>query len=405
MHKVYRALEKLKSINHFYSEIVMPGQPHELQLDRHVEAFAATSKDAMIQEIAESEEATLYEQYTINPLHAPRQNERATALYQLLKVNEAPLDNCTKHLDMLCFPDLYPYGIGGQACQREVYIRPADYVKISRDSRFRLNQQFIFYLLHQANMRQIASGIYHKLKVTRPKEKLTAAQRLQLLSKDELEGNLTTIFARLRNTEQFWVRPRNDLNCMVFHYGPATWFVTLSPAEWLWQDLGTYLRDLNPAMLDSTISALVAADPVSASRFIDNKFRAVLDFLLFKVEERPLGNVTHYCVRREYQSRGLQHFHIQLWIEGAPVMDAKATDEKEISEFINKYATCRIPDAILCPTLYERVMRFQQHKYNDYCLRSIKTKRGFSMDFPDPDLSVRKCICVVLLKQLQVESV
>ena len=217
---MYHALEKLKSINHFYSEIVIPGEPHELQLDRHVEAFAATSGDAMIQEIAESEEATLYEQYTINALHAPWQNERATALYQLLEVNEAPLDNRTKHLDMLCFPDLYPYGIGGQACQREVYIRPADYVKrilMSHDSRFRLNQQFIFYLLHQANMRQIASGIYHKLKVTHPKEKLTAAQCLHLLSKDELEGNLTTIFARLRNTEQFWVRPRNDLNCMVFH--------------------------------------------------------------------------------------------------------------------------------------------------------------------------------------------
>ena len=150
-------------------------------------------------------------------------------------------------------------------------------------------------------MRQIASGIYHKLKVTRPKEKLTAAQCLQLLSKDGLEGNLTTIFARLRNTEQFWVCPRNDLNCMVFHYGSATWFVTLSPREWLWEDLGAYLCDLNPTILDSTISALVAADPVSGSRFIDNKFRAVLDFLLFNkvpVEERPLGNVTHYCVRR-----------------------------------------------------------------------------------------------------------
>ena len=62
-------------------------------------------------------------------------------------------------------------------------------------------------------------------------------------------------------------------------------------------------------------------------------------------------------------------------------MDAKATDEKEISEFINKYATCQIPDAILCPTLYEHVMRFQQHKCNNYCLRNKKTKRGFSKVF------------------------
>ena len=165
-------------------------------------------------------------------------------------------------------------------------------------------------------------------------------------------------------------------------------------------------------MLDSTISALVAADPVLASRFIDNKFRAVLDFLLFNkvpVEERPLGNVTHYCVRCEYQSRGLQHFHIQLWIEGAPVMDAKATDEKEILEFINKYATCQVPDAILCPTLYKRVMRFQQHKLSAmitaYEAKKQKEVLVRFVDFDFPDLSMRKCICVVLLKQLRVESV
>ena len=101
---------------------------------------------------------------------------------------------------------------------------------MSRDSSFWLNQQFIFYLLHQANMRQIASGIYHKLKITYRKE-FTAAQYLHLLSRDELEGNLTTIFSQLRNTEQYWSHPHNDLNCMTFHYGPATWFITLSPGE------------------------------------------------------------------------------------------------------------------------------------------------------------------------------
>ena len=393
--KVYSALEKLKEINHLYSEIAMPGEPHELQLEKHIEEFvAATSSDAMIQQIAEDEEAVLYEQYTINALHAPRQNERATALYQLLKVNEAPLDNRTKHLDMMCFPDLYPYGMGGQACRREVHLPPAEYIKcilMSRDSRFRLNHQFIFYLQHQATMRQIASGIYHKLKVTRPKEKLTAAQYLQLLSKDELEGNLTTIFSRLRNSEQFWVHPRNDLNCMVFHYGPATWFLTLSPGEWLWEDLGAYLHKLNPAMHDSSISALVVADPISASRFIDNKFKAVLDFLLFDkvpAERCPLGNVIHYCVRREYQSRGVQHFHLQIWVEDAPLMDDGVTNEEEISAFIAKYATCQLPDLTLCPTLYERVMKFQHHKCNDYCLRSKKTKTGFRkacrFGFPRP---------------------
>ena len=39
--------EKLKEINHLYSDIAMPGEPHELQLERQIKDFAATSGDAM----------------------------------------------------------------------------------------------------------------------------------------------------------------------------------------------------------------------------------------------------------------------------------------------------------------------------------------------------------------------
>ena len=99
----------------------------------------------------------------------------------------------------------------------------------------------------------------------------------------------------------------------------------------------------------------------------------MLEFLL--CENGPLGNVTHYCVRCEYQSRGLQHFHLQLWIQNAPII-GENTDE-EVSAFIAKYATCRIPDSTLCPTLHKRVQKFQQHRCNDYCLRSKKIKIGF----------------------------
>ena len=132
-------------------------------------------------------------------------------------------------------------------------------------------------------------------------------------------------------------------------------------------------------MDDLTISAMVAADLVSTSRFIDNKFKAVLDFLLFDkvpADKRPLGNVVNYCVRREYQGKGLQHFHMQMWIEDAPLMDSKTADENQVSAFIAKYATCQIPDPTLCPTLHERVMKFQQCKCNDYCIQSKKSKTG-----------------------------
>ena len=50
------------------------------------------------------------------------------------------------------------------------------------------------------------------------------------------------------------MRPRNELNCMSFYYGPATWYLTLSLSEWAWEDLGKYLRKINPDLVDKSIS-------------------------------------------------------------------------------------------------------------------------------------------------------
>jgi len=163
----------------------------------------------------------------------------------------------------------------------------------SKHPQYRLNQQYLFYLLNNANNRQLSRGIYHKLNVTNLRDQYTALQYLEAIHKELLESNLSTIFSTLRNTDQYWRRPRSDLNCMTQHYGPATWFVTLSPSEWKWDDLGEYIREVNGWHNDSSCtSSLVARDPVSTSRFLDNKFRAMLDFICSK--DHPIGEVTHY---------------------------------------------------------------------------------------------------------------
>ena len=86
-------------------------------------------------------------------------------------------------------------------------------------------------------------------------EKLTAERYIKMLENEELEGDLCSVFARLRNSEQYWMHPRNELNCMSFYYGPATWYLTLSPSEWAWEDLGKYLRKINPDLEDKSIGA------------------------------------------------------------------------------------------------------------------------------------------------------
>ena len=62
-----------------------------------------------------------------------------------------------------------------------------------------------------------------------------------------------------------------------------------------------------------------------------------------------LGTVSHYFVKKEYQARGAPHYHMVLWIEGAPTIgkDAPAVVLKWIQERIS----CRIPDEATNPEL------------------------------------------------------
>ena len=408
VNKIYAALSKLKEINPLYAAINLPSSASGLELDKKLSTCVITDpavddnesnghakdldsdqladREPMVRRIQDDEETELYQDYTIHALHAPRENEKATALYQLLRINEPALSAHYKQLDLLCFPDLFPQGYGGLHHNRNFPLPKSDYVKVifmSRYSKFRRNLQFFFHL-HQANLRQISGGIYHKLKIMRPHEKLTAGRYLEMLEKEEIEGNLTSVFSRLRNSEQYWIRPRNELNAMAFHYGPATWYLTLSPSEWSWHEMGDYLRKLNPDLSSLSISALVAADPISTSRFIDNKLKAFLEFITSDC--KPIGEVTHYYYRREYQGRGLQHFHFQIWVKDAPVIDVD--DDKTIAKFIAQYCTCSIPDKILSPVLHERVVKYQSHHCNNYCMRQKKTQTGFRkvcrFGFPRP---------------------
>lgn len=76
-----------------------------------------------------------------------------------------------------------------------------------------------------------------------------------------------------------------------------------------------------------------------------------------------------------------------IWIKDAPILGTSS--DEEVAEFISKYATCRLPDKNRFPTLYSRVMAYQQHHHNSYCLRTKKTRQNrfikrCRFDFPRP---------------------
>ncbi|XP_066599998.1 uncharacterized protein [Prorops nasuta] len=352
--KVWNALLWLKDNNPLYSETVLPISSDglllqsslkdtEFQIDNDLreddEIFEKINdkekeNNALVTQKSQSD--SYYDQYTIYPMYEGRTDKSATELYQMLKVHDHPLDCNYKLLDVMCFPDLFPYGINGQRENRSVRLSDFEFIKsrlMSKHSRFRLNIQYLFYLLHDCNIRNINAGIFHKLNITNPREKYTASSYLEKLSKHQLETNLNTIFARLRNTPQCWIRPRCMLKCMIYNYGPATWFLTLSPSEWLWSDMIEYLREINsPKSKTMSINELIASDPVSVSRFIKNKFQAINDFITSP--DNPIEEVSHYFIRREYQGRGTQHFHKLIWIKDAPIIDVSSNED--VAAFILK---------------------------------------------------------------------
>ena len=297
-------------------------------------------------------------------------------LYELLKVDSTPLQSSDKRIELLSFPELFCYGQGGLHDDRPGKCGPAKYNRaklLSGDSRFRHNLQYVFYLAGEQFRRKISASVYGALRNVHGLEKLTSGELLRKIKGNDpdIKRRLTAGLRDVPGTKQYWTSVKSKLRAQTEKFGPPTFFMTFSPAEYAWPELIGQLRELNkdlPGIDSLSDSELLNKEPAVTSEFIHNKFAALLEFIK---EGKPFGKVKSYFIRYEYQSRGTVHFHCLFWVEGAPVI-GESSDE-EVAAFIQKYITCRLPDKDLEPDLYQIVNKFQQHSCRKYCLRSVKT--------------------------------
>ena len=103
---------------------------------------------------------------------------------------------------------------------------------------------------------------------------------------------------------------------MVREYGPVTLFLTLSCAEYDGLEITTYLGKVNNVRDSYPIGKLCTEDPISVSRKFSQKFHNFFRTVI--LNGKALGTVAHYFFKKEYQARGAPHYHILLWIDGAP---------------------------------------------------------------------------------------
>ena len=193
----------------------------------------------------------------------------------------------------------------------------------------------------------------------------------------ELECNLTTLFSNIRGTRQYWYSRQTELNVMMKEFGPPTWFVTLSSAEYTWTNLHDHLQHINsdvPGIMNFTPGETCVLDPVSVCQHFHNRFHSILRNLILCKDNPVLGPVAHHFWRVEYQMRGAPHAHLVLWIDKSPLIGRESNEE--VLKFIQRYITCSVPNIDESPTLNKLVNNFQRHKCGTYCQRKYKTRAG-----------------------------
>ena len=294
--------------------------------------------------------------------------------YKMLSVQEEPLSSSQRHLDTMCFPILFPDGNFGKYHPRKVPVSHSEYDKSrlwNKDSRFRKDPQYVFYLLKEKESRELKAGVYNLLKTSKSTP-TTVTNILQKVtaSDQKLEANLSTMFQSIRGTKQYWYRRRGELMCMLRELGPQSLFLTFSCAEYESPDIAEYLRLVNNVPDKYSINKLCTEDPVSVSRQFSHKFHAF--FNTFIVKGEVLGPVEHFYWKKEYQARGAPHYHAVLWIKGAPIIGQD--DPDVVLSWIQERITCHIPDKENNPGLHHMVTRYQLHKCSNYCRK--KRKRG-----------------------------
>ena len=367
------AIQKLKEINWLYKNV------DDASLDEAAKNIVEVVDQAssIMLEKASTDDVAALQAYTIRSLDQQGSTKLDVEQYKMQNVKDSPIESRQRHLDVMCFPTLFPSGQFGEFHPRDIHLSASEYAKsrlLNKDSRFRKDPQYVFFLLWQQEMRQISAGIYNVLKTT-SKGKVPVREFLSRVSNSDesVEANLSTIFQSVRGTKQYWFHKSSELKCMLREYGSPTLFITFSCAEYNSTHIDRYLRKVNDHPPSYPISKLCIEDPVSVSRKFSANFHHLFYTILLKGS--VLGVVLHFFWKKEYQARGAPHYHVLLWIQDAPVIGK--SDPKDVLAWIQERITCKIPDAALNPELHALVTKYQMHKCTNYCKRRQKLKSGF----------------------------
>ena len=122
-------------------------------------------------------------------------------------------------------------------------------------------------------------------------------------------------------------------------------------------------------------SKYLCQNPITGVQMFQHRIEAFFSEYLL-IDAHPLGNITDYVIKIEFQMRESPHAHCLLWVKDAPKIDNDPDDV--VCTFIDKYITAVIPPITPENEHHIKLMEnLQKHTHSDYCCRNKSCHFGF----------------------------
>ncbi|XP_062577465.1 uncharacterized protein LOC134239308 [Saccostrea cucullata] len=293
------------------------------------------------------------------------------------------------------FPHLFPSGNFSWNEHRDVKITLSRYFNnrlMNSDNRFAKDTNYIFFSQYMSELNQVIEKTQISVRKSLSKldgGKAVTSEMLQnpdILSKLLRNDEALRFMQPIRGTPAYWSTTQKDLFAMLRQLGIPTWFCSFSAAEYRWNEIiGSILHHDNDSRLPTDLdwsekSEILRSNPVTVARMFEHRFHMFQRHVILS-PSKPIGNVTDYFVRVEFQQRGSPHMHCLYWVENAPKFDED--DEETVCDFIDRYITCALPSENDDSELRRIVLGVQQHSKNHS--KSCKKKgTDCRFNFPRP---------------------
>ena len=192
----------------------------------------------------------------------------------------------------------------------------------------------------------------------------------------------------LRGSPPYFEKAKKDLFAMIRQLGPASLFCSFSSAETQWIHLLRILGELvdhkqytNTDLENMNWNEkcrLIQSNPVTYARHFDYQVSQFLTNFLLKGAQ-PLGKISDWFYRVEYQQRGSPHIHMLIWLDSAPVFGVD--DDAIVTDFIDQIISCKWPVDYL---ELQKLVNRQIHRHSHTCRKKDKNECRFN--YPQPPM-------------------